>query len=73
MNFVRKLLGVDSDARIVALLRGLGLAAALAAIAGVQAALTDPSYEEFAWVPIAAYLLRQLEGFLDHHDDSRSG
>jgi hypothetical protein len=66
-------LGVNVDARIVALVRGVVIAAVLAGLAAAQAALTDPSYQEFAWVPIAAYILRQLEGFIDHADDERPG
>ena len=66
-------LGVNVDARIVALVRGVVIAGIVAALAAAQAALSSPDYQDFAWVPVAVYVLRQIEGFLDHSDPTRPG
>jgi hypothetical protein len=67
------ILGVDTDARIVGLVRGIVLAAILAALVAAQKVLADPSVESYGWVPIAALVIRMIEGALDHSDDTRPG
>ena len=67
------ILGANVDARIVAAVRGIVIAMILAGIAAAQAILTDPEIQHFGWVPIAAYILRQIEGFFDHSDPARRG
>jgi hypothetical protein len=67
------ILGANVDARIVAGVRAVVIAAIIAGIAAAQKILADPSLESYGWVPIAVYVLRQIEGFFDHADPERPG
>lgn len=70
---MKPILGVNVDARIVAAARGILLGGLIGAVAAAQAVLTDPEIAHFGWVPVVAYVLRQIEGFLDHNDPERPG
>jgi len=67
------ILGAHIDARIVAAARGIVMAAILAAAIAAQKALADPSLESYGWVPVAALILRFVEGIFDHGDPTRPG
>jgi hypothetical protein len=72
-RLLNKWFGSNVDARIVALVRGVIISGLLAAIAAVEAALADPSWSGYAWVPVAVLVLRALEGVMDNRDPTRPG
>lgn len=65
--------GVKLDARLIAAARMIVSAAIVAAIAAAQTVLASPDLESYSWVPIALLVLRVVEGFFDHSDETRPG
>jgi len=68
-----QLLGVNVDARYVALARAAIMAGIVAVVAAVETVLASPDWEGYAWVPIVLLVLRVVEGFIDHSDKTRTG